>query len=199
MSGSGLFYHEQVPATVLIAQAVGITASAFLTGQSAAISYATVPSILLAPAPLAARQWKKLFGIGARVAPGLSIVSAVACGYLAYRESPSSPAFKLYAAAAVLVSSTIPYTLLLMLPTNKKLVEKSDSLASTELTDKAAEAGIAKEETVHALIDKWATFNLGRAILAGIGALCATYAVLARIDVVGVQEVGLTGGADRLG
>ncbi len=33
MSTPGLFYHDYVPATVRIAQAVGITASAFVCGE----------------------------------------------------------------------------------------------------------------------------------------------------------------------
>ena len=114
-------------------------------------------------------------------------------------EHSSSRTFKFYTAAAVLIPSIIPYTLGLMVQTNNKLLGKADSLATTEITDKAAEAGATQEETVHALIDMWATLNLGQAIITGIGSLCALWATLDKIDIVKFQDVGLTSGADRMG
>ena len=114
-------------------------------------------------------------------------------------EPSSSRTFKFYTAAAVLIPSIIPYTLGLMGPTNNKLSGKADSLATTEITDKTAEAGVTQEETVHALIDRWATLNLGRAIITGIGSLCALWATLDKIDVVRFRDVGLTSGANRMG
>jgi len=86
-----------------------------------------------------------------------------------------------------------------MIPTNNKLLGKADSLATTEITDKAAEAGVTQEETVHALVDKWATLNLGQAIITGIGSLCALWATLDKINVVRFQDVGLASGATEWG
>ena len=114
-------------------------------------------------------------------------------------EPSSSRTFKFYTAAAVLIPSIIPYNLGLMVPTNNKLLGKADSLATTEITDKAAEAGVTQEETVHALIDKWATLNLGQVITTGIGPLCILWATLGRIDVVRFQDVGLAPGVNRMG
>jgi hypothetical protein len=54
-------------------------------GQNASFSYATVPAVLLAPAPLAARQWSKLFWIGKIVGPSLAVVGSVSAAYLAYK------------------------------------------------------------------------------------------------------------------
>lgn len=87
------------------------------------------------------------------------------------RGPSSSRIFKFYTAAAVLIPSIVRYTLGLMVRTNNKLLGKADSLATTEITDKAAEAGFTQEETVHALIDKWVTLNLGQAIITGISSL----------------------------
>jgi len=63
-------------------------------------------------------------------------------------------------------------------PYNRKLLEKADSLASTSLEDAGAEAGVSKDETVHALLDKWATLNLVRALASGIAAISAAWAAL---------------------
>jgi hypothetical protein len=65
-----------------------------------------------------------------------------------------------------------------MEPYNRKLLEKADSLASTSLEDAAAEAGVAKEETVHSLVDTWATLNLVRGLFAGVAAIGAAWAAL---------------------
>lgn len=48
-----------------------------------------MPALLLAPAPLAAKQWQKVYSIGVQVAPALAVVGTLATGYLAYhRKQP---------------------------------------------------------------------------------------------------------------
>jgi hypothetical protein len=83
--------------------------------------------------------------------------------------------------------------------TNKKLFAKQQSLAATSLEDKAAEAGVAKEETVHALIDKWAMLNLVRSMLVGAGAVLAAWAAVQKREVAGFTEMALQSGAGRMG
>jgi hypothetical protein len=83
--------------------------------------------------------------------------------------------------------------------TNKKLFAKEQSLATTSLEDKAAEAGVAKEETVHALIDKWAMLNLVRSMLVGAGAVLAAWAAVQKREVAGFTEMALQSGAGRMG
>lgn len=102
---------QRTPNGILIAQAVGITTSFFLLGtftiptlstievdyeaipsywidshigQNTTFSFSSVPSLMLAPAPLAARQWKQVFDQGKIVGPGLAVVGTIATGYLAY-------------------------------------------------------------------------------------------------------------------
>ena len=67
----------------------------------------------------------------------------------------------------------MPFTIAFIKSTNDKLFAKKDQLATTALDNKAAEAGVAQNETVNALLDKWATLNLARAVLVAIGSLCA--------------------------
>ncbi|KAF2652003.1 hypothetical protein K491DRAFT_695991 [Lophiostoma macrostomum CBS 122681] len=172
------FLSEKPPTSLLVAQAVGITASAYLFGNNACISYGSVPAILMAPAPLAVKQWAKVYDTGHKVGPALAVISALATAYVAYHQDPTSLPFKLNAAATVLVPSIIPFTFAFIVSTNKKLFAKEQSLAATALEDKAAEAGVSREETVHALIDKWATLNLARALLVGAGSVAAAAAVV---------------------
>lgn len=72
----------------------------------------------------------------------------------------------------------MPFTFAFIVPTNKKLFAKRDQLAAASLEDKAVEVGVTQEETVHALIDKWGTLNLARAVIVGTGALCAILAAV---------------------
>ena len=114
-------------------------------------------------------------------------------------EGQGSSTFKFLTAAALLIPSTVPYSIAMMQPVNKKLNDKAESYMTTEITDTAAESGLAKEDTVHALVDKWATLNLGNAVLAGVGALCAAWSMVESVEVVGLQFLGLRSGANRLG
>lgn len=145
-------------------------------GQQAATTYAFVPALLQAPAPLLAKQWRTAWEKAKATLPAATIACTSIFGFLAYREDRSTNAFKLYLTSALLLPTVLPYTALLISPINKKLVEKSDSLASTSITDASTEAGISKEETVHSLVDKWASLNLVRAVISGAAALTAAWA-----------------------
>ncbi|KAK7733553.1 hypothetical protein SLS57_000568 [Botryosphaeria dothidea] len=175
---------EPVPVTVRLAQALGITASAFLCGQTAAASFQLTPSLLEAPAPLLARQWARARKIGMQVSLPSVAGSVALFSWLASREAPGSIPRKLYTAAALLYFAKIPYSYIFLHPTDVALKAKAESLANTSITDTAAEVGIAKEETTHALVDKWATINLGRAVLGFAGAACSVWATLGRVDVI---------------
>lgn len=94
--------------------------------------------------------------------------------------------------------SIIPFTLIFIAPTNNKLIEKMNSMAGASLEDKAVEKNVAKGETVHALIDKWATLNLARAVLIGAGAICAVVAAVDKREVFGFSGIGLRSGANRM-
>jgi hypothetical protein len=148
----------------------------------------------------------------------LAILSALATGYLAYNrtfypissptpdspicptlfqtstkisstEDPKSTPFRLNALATLLLPSIVPFTLLTMTPTNNKLLSKKDELATASLSNKNVEAFAAEGETVHELMDKWASLNMARAVLVAAGALCTVASA-----VVGRRELVKFGG-----
>ena len=184
------------------------------SGAIGSISWQSVPALLDAPAPLLARQWKKIFDQGKVAAPPMAVLSSAIFGYLAYRgkfahvldedekltipEPTASSGFKLYTVAAILVPSIIPYTVFLMSGINNKLQEKARSLANASLTDTAVESGVAQGETAHELLDKWATLNLGRSLLPLLGTLVAGWAIVDKFGVLGLGAV-LKTGANRMG
>jgi DMSO reductase anchor subunit len=92
----------------------------------------------------------------------------------------------------------VPFTLLFIAPVNNKLIEKKNLMRSASLTDKKVEADVAESETTHALIDKWATLNLARAVLIGAGALCAVIAAVDKRQNFRFGSIGLSPGASRM-
>ncbi|KAF1958465.1 hypothetical protein CC80DRAFT_408719 [Byssothecium circinans] len=193
------WFTQRPPAGLLVAQAVGITASTYLFGENMALSFLSVPPILQAPAPLAARQWHQLYDIAKSFALPLTAVATVSTAYVAFRQDPASLPFKLNVAAAILFPSIIPYTLLVIGPTNEKLFAKEREYQSASLEDKAIEAGVQKDETVHALIDKWAVLNLARAAITGVGAILTIWAALDKREFASFRDIGVGSGANRLG
>ena len=65
----------------------------------------------------------------------------------------------------------------------------------SSLVDTTAEHGIKKEETVHYLVDRWATFNVGRTVLTGLAAILSTWAAVERLK---VSRFRVVSGAERL-
>ncbi|KAF2824672.1 hypothetical protein CC86DRAFT_371232 [Ophiobolus disseminans] len=183
-------YTQRTPTGLAVAQFIGITTSAYLLGQNASLSFISVPTIMLAPAPLAAKQWHKVLTIGGSLGIPLAMSSALAMAYVASQQDTSSTSFKLNLAAALLIPSIVPFTLLFIAPVNNKLIEKMNALKAASLEEKGVEEGVAQDETVHALIDKWATLNLARAGLIAGGVFCA---VLAAVNKVGSRKFGKFG------
>ncbi|KAF2850188.1 hypothetical protein T440DRAFT_116409 [Plenodomus tracheiphilus IPT5] len=180
---------QSLPLGLLIAQTVGITSSLYLLGSNAALSLIAVPAVLQAPAPLAAKQWYTVLTRGGALGRPLAILSALATGYAAYTQPRDSLQFKLNIAATVLVASIIPFTFAFIVPTNNKLIAKSDEFASLSQKSRSAKAGMPGGwdeveadggETVHALVDRWGVLNLVRASLVAGGSLSALLAALHR-------------------
>ena len=110
-------------------------------------------------------------------------------------EDRTSTPFRLNALATLLLPSIVPFTLLVLGPTNDKLMAKKDELANASLRDKHVEQFAKEGETVKELMDKWASLNLARALLVGVGAVCAVAAgVVGRRE---VKEIGRFAGWGR--
>lgn len=71
----------------------------------------------------------------------------------------------------------IPYTLAVMVDTNKKLLAKVEETKTLGIKDEVVEVGLGNE-TAHKLVDSWGMLNLGRAVLlavsSGVGVWTAT-------------------------
>jgi len=168
------------PLPIRLAQVVGITASSALAGTVFSMSFYSVPRLLESPSPLLLKQWSNLFNAGRKTAPPIGALSAVSYFYLAYASTlPSQHKSKLYGylAAGILSMGIMPYTLAVMLPTNKKLLAKVEEMKAFAKGDSVVEVGLG-EETAHKLVDWWAVLNLGRGLMLGIAGILGAWTAL---------------------
>ena len=187
------------PLHIKLLQTLSITASAFVGGQTATVSFLLIPSILKTrSASLLARQWRTFFDRGLIIGPGLMLPSSAIFLCLAFREPTwRTLSAKLYTSAGILLASSIPYTMLLVNPTNAILKRRSDEAeqGDVEAGDVSEEykpqsmgsffsrqhrgaASKPKDKSTHQLIDDWAWLNLGRGVMGTVAGLCGLWALV---------------------
>lgn len=151
---------------VRIAQVVGITTSAYLAGANTSLSFLSIPPLLLAPAPLAARQWRKMFEHGKTGAPPLALLSALSFSYLSYRfyGTLNHAKAELYAVCSILGIAIVPYTFIFMSKVNDKLSSKAEEAKALSLEKMSAEVAAPKGESTNELLDLWASHNFARGL-----------------------------------
>ena len=96
----------------------------------------------------------------------------------------TSPSTLCNLTATTLLLATIPYSLLLLEPLTKSLEAKATDLSLT-----AAEVDVEQEQTTHWLVDRWATINLGRAVMCTLAAGSAIWAGVSGVGIAGVRVV----------
>ncbi|KAK7531686.1 uncharacterized protein J3D65DRAFT_638431 [Phyllosticta citribraziliensis] len=194
---------EPVPVTVRLAQAVGVTVTAFLAGHTASTSYLLTPALLSAPSgTLLARQWRTGYRIAHQIGTPLLAASTALFAWLASREPNGSLPFRLYTTAAVLLLPVqVPFTFIALRKAELQLLGEADHAsaaspsASASITASTVDVGredvaldgvvdAKRNETMHALVDWWATANLGRAGLSIVAAFAGAWATMGRVDVV---------------
>ncbi len=172
---------RDVPMSIKLAQAVGITTSSALAGSVFTVSAMLVPRLLESPSPLLLKQWKHNFDVGKASVPPLAGICTLCFGYLAY-EAKRAPnvtprLWQIYTTSALLCIGIVPYTLAAMASTNNKLAKKAEETNALQAEDKVVEIGLGGE-SAHQLVDKWATLNVGRAVMLATAAVLSTWATL---------------------
>lgn len=105
----------------------------------------------------------------------------------------------LHLSSLTLLLATIPYSLFLLEPLNKLLEAKDAACAFSDADyppTEREEVGFDYEHTTHWLVDRWATVNLGRAVMSAVAAGMAIWAGVEGVKMAGVRVV--SGGA-RMG
>ncbi|KAJ5889922.1 DUF1772-domain-containing protein [Penicillium tannophilum] len=162
-----------------VAQAIGISGAAWLSGNIAALSTITVPALVQSQnehhksQSLLTKQWRALYEIGKKKNPPIAAAVASSLAYLAWSVRQGGPLYKktvysrsgLYLAAAVLTVGIVPYTLICMTGTNSALMKKAESTSDAD-------------KEVPDLVERWNTLNLGRSVFPLAGAICAVVATI---------------------
>ena len=159
-------------ATVRAAQTASILVSTLAGGANLALSFFVIPRLLESPTPLMLRQWANSFNVTKKVFPVLGHLAGLNFFYLAYKTKS-----RLFLTAGLLCASNAPYTLAVLMPTNRKLFAKVDEMRSMGATDEVVEIG-AREETAKYLVDHWGILNLPRGLLLAAAGAVGLYASL---------------------
>lgn len=154
-----------------------------MIGGILAISYYAVPAMLLAPAPLAQRQWSVVHDRGRKTMPLLALTTSVL--YLSLSSAYDRPAARglpflwnrssVYLASAGLTIAMMPYAGLCMWDNIDGLHKAGPALEKCK--DRGGlEALTVKGKTTKQLLDQWGTLNLGRVLFTGMGFILGMWA-----------------------
>lgn len=137
------------------------------------LSVLAIPGLLSAPSPASphslAQQWAGLYHRGKVLGPQAAALSLLGYGYLAYAYSSNSSSKEpqrssrsaWFVGAAALGLAIVPFTVLVMDPTNQALLGVAGAHGAGQKVEEAA---------VRALLERWARLNLARSILPLVGA-----------------------------
>ena len=82
-----------------------------------------------------------------------------------------------YLAAGALSVGIVPYTFIVLMPTNKKLLTKVDETKALGKEESIVEVGLG-EETAHKLVDWWGVLNVPRGLMLAASAIVGTWTAL---------------------
>ncbi|SMQ51911.1 unnamed protein product [Zymoseptoria tritici ST99CH_3D7] len=177
-------YDLSPAAVTLICGTTGVVANFAFFFVNTAINYITMPVLLIghsesalkptssdktgAPSiPHLNRQWQEVYFRGHRMGPGLAISATLAHGLAAYSADDSTVKWFFGAAAAASIA-VVPYTLLVMLPTNDALHARAD----------AKKDGDGDDEKTLGLIVKWVGMSKVRANIALLSAILSVVGIV---------------------
>ncbi|ROW07772.1 hypothetical protein VMCG_03389 [Cytospora schulzeri] len=157
------------PTTILAASA-GILGSAWNSGGQAMLSILAVPGLLSTTSPvpsqLLAQQWAGIYNRGKVLGPQTAVISLLGYGYLLYDRSRQNRSWGNILGAMGLAVGIVPYTLIVMAPTNQALMNVAKGVSSLG------------SEAVEELLVKWKWLNLIRSMFPLAGALLGLYGLV---------------------
>ncbi|KAJ5219133.1 uncharacterized protein N7498_001232 [Penicillium cinerascens] len=185
---------------IVVAQMIGTLGCGYVAGGMMGLSLVTIPVLVIparhpstgarktsgTSAAHLSHQWLNAYNRGLSIYPPTAAVSSLANAYLAWvlRDAPAPTAVNyswgsIYATAAVITMGIMPWTFLVMWPTNTKLMAHAarDDAALAEGTkgmvvneqEKAKRAR--DDQDVPALVEKWGELNFYRSLFVVAGAV----------------------------
>ncbi|SMR54417.1 unnamed protein product [Zymoseptoria tritici ST99CH_3D1] len=177
-------YDFSPAAVTLVCGTTGVLANFAFFCVNTAINYITMPVLLIghsesalnptscdkagaATIPHLNRQWQEVYSRGHRMGPALAVSATVAHGLAAYSANEWTVKC-LFGAAAAASIAVVPYTLLVMLPTNDALHARADAKKDRDGDD---------EKTL-GLIVKWVGMSKVRANIALLSAFLSVSGIV---------------------
>lgn len=132
----------------------------------------------LTPASHLTHQFLNIYNKGKILFPSIAVTSVLLYSYVAYalRDVRNGRLSRLYLAAASLTIGVVPYTIGLMMPTNKLLeahaTRDDNGNASVDQKDQKEKDEVrqAQDREVPALLEKWTRLNAVRGVFPLLGA-----------------------------
>ena len=131
----------------------------------------------MSPYPLIVKQWRKSFETAKIAHPALALISSAAYGYVAYQWQGTlkQREAELYGLCIAANLAIWPWTIFVMMPTNKNLFKKDDDTKSVEGTEGVSEVGLPKGESARELITRWSLLNIVRGFMPLSAAVLGTW------------------------
>jgi hypothetical protein len=156
-------------ATTRTAQVLGLTSSIFLSGVNIGSSYLAIPILYTRPSSMSTAFFKEFYLRGAVSLVPIGIFSASCSAFVAF-SVPAQQQRNIWVIAALATFAQTPWTLLVMMKTNRRLIDIA--------TSGEVEREKTSEEEVVTLLRRWAWMNVVRGLLALGGGLAGLSAVM---------------------
>ena len=133
------------------------------------LSLLAVPGLLSAavPAQALAKQWEGIFTRGKVLGPQMALVSLAGYAYVVYDRKSQGQNYAGFVTAAVLSLAIMPYTIIVMSPTNNALLGVASGATKT-----------LSESAVRELVTKWKGLNLVRSVFPFVGAVVGLWSLV---------------------
>lgn len=152
--------------TIRTAQVLSMTSSIFLSGINIGASLLTLPILYTHPPSISTPFFNEFYDRGAVTLVPLGLFSASCSALVAYLL-PSQRA--LWAVAGISTFAQVPWTVLVMMTTVKRL----NAIAASKVEQEKA----SKQEVV-ALLRQWTWMNVARGGLAALGGVIGVWAII---------------------
>ncbi|TDZ66056.1 Monooxygenase hypC [Colletotrichum trifolii] len=143
-----------------IATATGLLGCAWYAGAVQSLSIFSIPAILetTSEPSHALKLWQAIYWRGHALGPRVAAVTCLSLAYSAYDRHSRGLAWRAFAVAGLLGLSIVPYTRLLMAPTNDKMLAGAQGLAALEWPE------------TRSLLARWQVLNFARSFFHIAGA-----------------------------
>ena len=108
-------------------------------------------------------QWVRLYHYGHLLSPSMAIATFLIYGYMVARKRASGEPWIIYAVAGAATVSMIPFTLIVMVPTNNTLFRLDDEIK--------VRAAVTTLEHVQELVTRWGRLHFFRSLFPLLGAV----------------------------